>query len=53
MDRSKSVGDDIKVVYFIDDLNKLDEWIEALYKDKELKDLEILKFNLKKQKMVH
>lgn len=49
-DRSKSVGDDIKAVYFIDDLNKLDEWIEALYKDKELKDLEILKFNLKNRK---
>ncbi len=49
-DRSKSVGDDIKAVYFIDDLSRLDEWIEALYKDEELKDLEILKFNLKNRK---
>lgn len=36
-DRSKSIGDNIKGIFFFDSLYLINDWIERLYKDKDIK----------------
>lgn len=48
--RSKSVGDDTKGIYFFDCLGSVTDWIEALYENKNIEELELLRFNLKNRK---
>lgn len=50
--RSISVGDDIKGIFFFDDLYSVLEWIDALYKNKNIYELELLRFNLKNRKWI-
>ena len=49
-DRSKSVGDNIKGVFFFDSLYLMNDWIERLYENKDIYQLELLRFNLKGRK---
>ena len=49
-ERSKSVGDDTKGIYFFDCLGSVTNWIEALYENKNIEELELLRFNLKNRK---
>ena len=49
-DRSKSVGDIRKAIYFFDSIYSIDNWIEELYKNKDKNTLELLRFNLKRRK---
>ena len=51
-ERSKSVGDNIKGVFFFDYLNSASEWIDVLYKDKNIYELELLRFNLKNRRWI-
>lgn len=48
--RSKSVEDNKKAIYFFDSLYSIDNWIDELYKNKSIKELELLRFNLKRRK---
>lgn len=49
-ERSKSVGDIRRAVYFFDSLSRTEEWMECLYTEKDIKGLELLRFNLKRRK---
>lgn len=49
-DRSKSVGDNIKGVFFFDSMYDYDFWLTALYNDIGEDELELLRFNLKNRK---
>ncbi|MDD3241974.1 MAG: hypothetical protein PHQ64_04320 [Bacilli bacterium] len=49
-ERSIKVGEAKKRIYFFDDLNLLDSWIEELYLDKNISELELLRFNIKRRK---
>lgn len=49
-ERSQLVGDIRKAVYFFDSLSKTEFWMECLYASKDLKGLELLRFNLKQRK---
>ena len=49
-DRSMSVGDNIKGIFFFDSLYSINDWIERLYKDKDIYELELLRFNIKQRK---
>ena len=49
-DRSLKVGDNIKAIFFFDNIYNLDEWCDALYKDCNKDELEVLRFNLKRRK---
>ena len=51
-ERSKSAGDDIKGIFFFNNLDSVNEWIEKLYKDKDICDLELLRFNLENRKWI-
>ena len=46
-ERSKSVGDDIEGIFFFDYLGSAPDWIDALYEGKDIREIELLKFNLK------
>ena len=47
-ERSISIGDTIKGIYFTDNLYVIDEWMDKLYDNKD--SLEVLRFNLKRLK---
>ena len=49
-ERSRSVGDSIKGIYFTDYFYSVLEWIDLLYKDVSVYDLEVLRFNLRNRK---
>lgn len=49
-ERSRSVGDIRRAVYFFDSLSRTEEWMECLYTEKDIKGLELLRFNLKRRK---
>ena len=49
-ERSKSVGDNIEGIFFFDYLGSAPDWMDALYEDKDVNELELLKFNLKHRK---
>lgn len=49
-DRSKSVGDDIKGVFFFDCMEDYDFWLTVLYNAICEDELELLRFNLKNRK---
>ena len=51
-DRSKSVGDDVKGIFFFDGLPSTNEWIEMLYENANVEELELLRFNLKDRKWI-
>lgn len=51
-DRSKSVGDDVKGIFFFDGLSSTNEWIEMLYENANAEELELLRFNLKDRKWI-
>ena len=51
-ERSQSVGDDTKGVFFFDCLESVLDWIDYLYKDRNVEELELLRFNLKNRKWV-
>ena len=51
-DRSKSVGEDIKGIFFFDGLPSTNEWIEMLYENANVEELELLRFNLKGRKWI-
>lgn len=51
-ERSKSVGDDIKGIFFFDSLYSVNKWINALYENKDIHELELLRFNLKQRKWI-
>ena len=48
--RSISVNDNIKAIYFFDNIYSTEDWINELYKDKDPSNLELLRFNLKNRK---
>lgn len=50
-DRCKQVGDTEKRVYFIYNLSELFDWIKLLYGDINIKDIEVLRFNLKNRRL--
>ncbi len=49
-DRSESIGDDIKGIFFFDWMECYDFWVTALYSDICKNELELLRFNLKNRK---
>lgn len=49
-DRSKSVGDTRKAIYFFDSLYSIVDWIDKLYENKDIYKLELLRFNLKRRR---
>lgn len=51
-ERSKSVGDDIKGIFFFDSIRSVSDWIDALYKNRDICELELLRFNLKHRKWI-
>lgn len=51
-ERSKSVDDDTKGIYFFDCLASASDWVDALYEKKDIYELELLKFNLKNRKWI-
>lgn len=51
-ERSISVGDNTKGIFFFDYLNSLSKWIDILYKNKNINELELLRFNLKNRKWI-
>lgn len=51
-ERSRLAGDDIKGIFFFDNLCFLNNWIEQLYQDKNIYELELLRFNLKDRKWI-
>ena len=46
-ERSKLSGDNISGIFFFNNLYFVNDWIEKLYKDKNICELELLRFNLK------
>ena len=48
--RSTSINDNNKAIYFFDDLSLIDAWVEELYSDRNKSELELLRFNLKRKK---
>lgn len=48
--RSLKAGDNIKGIFFFDGLIFMNEWIDFLYEDKNILELELLRFNIKKLK---
>ncbi len=51
-ERSMSVGDTTKGIFFFDYLFSASDWIERLYEKKDIYELELLKFNLKNRKWI-
>ena len=51
-ERSKSINDDTNGIYFFDYLGSVYNWIEMLYKNKNIYELELLRFNLKNRKWI-
>ena len=51
-ERSKSKNDEINGIYFFDYLGSVNDWIDLLYKDKNIYELELLRFNLKNRKWI-
>lgn len=49
-DRSRSVGDTIKAIYFLDYPYNIEEWVDLLFEDSDKNNLELLRFNLKRRK---
>lgn len=49
-ERSLINNDSRKAIYFFDSLYSIDDWIEALYNNKNIESLELLRFNLKNRK---
>ena len=49
-ERSRSVGDDTKGIFFFDCLGSVSNWIDLLYRDRDIYELELLRFNLKGRK---
>ncbi len=49
-ERSRSVGDIRKAVYFFDSFSRAEEWMEYLYAKRDKSGLELLRFNLKRRK---
>jgi hypothetical protein len=49
-ERSKSVGETEKGIFFIYNLYEMHEWINTLYKERNIQELELLRFNLKNRK---
>lgn len=49
-ERSKSVGDNTKGVFFFDLLESVSNWIDWLYKNRDVSELELLRFNIKNRK---
>lgn len=45
--RSRLAGDSRKAVYFFDSLYSVNDWIDRLYNNKDVENLELLRFNLK------
>ena len=50
--RSQSVCDDTKGVFFFDYLGSVSHWIDVLYENKNIYELELLRFNLKNRKWI-
>ena len=48
-ERCRSIGDSRKAIYFFDYLESADEWAQELFNCKNIEELEILKFNLKRR----
>lgn len=51
-ERSKLVEDNVKGIYFFDYLGSASNWIDALYNDRDIYELELLRFNLKNRKWI-
>ena len=51
-ERSKSIGDETKGIFFFDYLGSACDWIDVLYKNKNIYELELLRFNLKNRKWI-
>ncbi len=49
-ERSQSINDNNKAIYFSCSLYSIDEWIDCLYGNKDIDNLELLRFNLKNRK---
>lgn len=50
--RSLSIGDNIKGIFFFDYLGSTIDWIDALYPNTKIYELELLRFNLKNRKWI-
>lgn len=46
-ERSKLAGDSINGIFFFNNICFINDWIEKLYKEKNIYELELLRFNLK------
>ena len=51
-ERSKLVDDEIQAIYFFDNINSVSDWIDILYKNNDIYELELLRFNLKNRKWI-
>ena len=49
-DRSIIAGDNFKAVFFFDNINNIEEWMDFLYKNKDKDSLDVLRFNIKSLK---
>ena len=48
--RSILAGDNFKAVFFFDNINNIENWMDFLYKNQDKDSLEVLRFNIKKLK---
>ena len=46
-ERSKSVNDNTKGIFFFDALSSVSDWVNTLYETKDIYELELLRFNIK------
>lgn len=51
-ERSRLAGDDIKGIFFFNNLCFLNNWIDQLYQDRNVYELELLRFNLKNRNWI-
>ena len=51
-ERSKLADDNFNGIFFFDNLYNLNEWIDVLYKNKNIYELELLRFNIKQRKWI-
>ena len=51
-ERSQSVNDNFNGIFFFDNIESVSRWIDVLYENKDIYELELLRFNLKNRKWI-